>query len=719
MHFATRLTSAPCARVRSDPEVAPGWHRLLYLKAFTLAACSANKGQTCKSEINRATVGENFEFATQVAEAFQAEQVDKYKDALSTKLRTELPRKEDLEREQSRARRKLFVSPDGVYDIDAMISATEASGDLLQVTDRYWGLSRDEAALRFDLIRQKLKPAYITAVINAGGADAIPSGYRTGQLALYAARCSDLLKKTFPEDENVHCCVNAPEGQSCNPEQTYQSRPECNQGSMELSDTNEETLGEEYLIRLNGLSPPPTPPPSPHPPPPPSPPKPPPPPSPPVAITADQGKAMAVIMQRQFCDSVYVISAEARCSRLASGMMTSFLLGDGFSPPPPPPRSDFVFKASPPPPPSPPRPRLPEAELARIVYQSPQAATLSTHFLGGAESDPATASTDKGNAMALENVANATREDVLQEIANTFSPAKWAACSEALVNAALPCRTADLPQRCLNGAEHCGTTWDNQRAPWIELDLREGKPTDRDYYFFALEVSLPTDPELGALFFQSAQVVSEDRGDVTNRFYELEVFDSDHNPLRMQCKPYFKQSVDFYTGGMFYFQYVCLEALAEDDAYVAMRDVRFVRLTLLGEYRMLWLTGTRVAWRTLEALPPSLPPPPPVPPVPPQPHAPPDPPALGPLACHEYASKSFGGVYDVAFKEPCGLTAVQCCQLAYEHDHTAAWQLSVSGCCTLLNVPEGAHVALSVGSTTPIIVDRQVSVSGARQALVG
>ena len=719
MHFATRLTSAPCARVRSDPEVAPGWHRLLYLKAFTLAACSANKGQTCKSEINRATVGENFEFATQVAEAFQAEQVDKYKDALSTKLRTELPRKEDLEREQSRARRKLFVSPDGVYDIDAMISATEASGDLLQVTDRYWGLSRDEAALRFDLIRQKLKPAYITAVINAGGADAIPSGYRTGQLALYAARCSDLLKKTFPEDENVHCCVNAPEGQSCNPEQTYQSRPECNQGSMELSDTNEETLGEEYLIRLNGLSPPPTPPPSPHPPPPPSPPKPPPPPSPPVAITADQGKAMAVIMQRQFCDSVYVISAEARCSRLASGMLTSFLLGDGFSPPPPPPRSDFVFKASPPPPPSPPRPRLPEAELARIVYQSPQAATLSTHFLGGAESDPATASTDKGNAMALENVANATREDVLQEIANTFSPAKWAACSEALVNAALPCRTADLPQRCLNGAEHCGTTWDNQRAPWIELDLREGKPTDRDYYFFALEVSLPTDPELGALFFQSAQVVSEDRGDVTNRFYELEVFDSDHNPLRMQCKPYFKQSVDFYTGGMFYFQYVCLEALAEDDAYVAMRDVRFVRLTLLGEYRMLWLTGTRVAWRTLEALPPSLPPPPPVPPVPPQPHAPPDPPALGPLACHEYASKSFGGVYDVAFKEPCGLTAVQCCQLAYEHDHTAAWQLSVSGCCTLLNVPEGAHVALSVGSTTPIIVDRQVSVSGARQALVG
>ena len=95
MHFATRLTSAPCARVRSDPEVAPGWHRLLYLKAFTLAACSANKGQTCKSQINRATVGDNFDFATQVAEQFRTEQLERYQDHLATQLRAELPLAEE------------------------------------------------------------------------------------------------------------------------------------------------------------------------------------------------------------------------------------------------------------------------------------------------------------------------------------------------------------------------------------------------------------------------------------------------------------------------------------------------------------------------------------------------------------------------------------------------------------------------------------------------
>ena len=29
-----------------------------------------------------------------------------------------------------------------------------------------------------------------------------------------------------------------------------------------------------------------------------------------------------------------------------------------------------------------------------------------------------------------------------------------------------------------------------------------------------------------------------------------------------------------------------------------MRNVYYVRLTLLGEYRMIWLTGMRVLWRT-------------------------------------------------------------------------------------------------------------------------
>jgi hypothetical protein len=407
-------------------------------------------------------------------------------------------------------------------------------------------------------------------------------------------------------------------------------------------------------------------------------------------------------------------------------MMTRFVLGDGFSPPLPPPldvvEREDVYR----PPPPPPSPLafapLPDEELARVVFQSPVAVELSTYFVGGVETDAATASNETGNAMALENVANVRREAAFQAITHGLDRPQWAQCSQALIDAgaALPCRTGDFPRRCVNGARHCGTADENTRAPWIELDLRADRPTDRDYHFFALEVALPAVPELGQLFFQSAQGVSQDRGDVTNRFYELEVFDENHNPLATQCKPYHKQSVDFYSEGMTHFQYACLDALADDAAFVAMRDVRFVRLTLLGEHRMLWLMGTRAVWRTLEEMPPSLPPPPPSPPTPPQAAAPPDPPPFG-HECHEYADLSFGDAYPVAFEEPCDLSPAECCRLSYDHNQTAAWHLSPSGCCALLEVPGAEWSSLATQATQPQ-VDGQttrpvVEVSGARKSV--
>ena len=207
---------------------------------------------------------------------------------------------------------------------------------------------------------------------------------------------------------------------------------------------------------------------------------------------------------------------------------------------------------------------------------------------------------------------------------------------------------------------------------------------------------------------------------MTNRFYALEVFDGDHNPVPTQCKPYHRQSIDFYSEGMTHFQYVCLEALAEDAEYVDMRAVRYVRLTLLGEYRMIWLMGARVLWRSMDALPPLAPPPPPKPPVPPMPVAPPDPPPFL-HDCHEYQHLAFGNTYPVAFEEPCGLTPAACCALSYDHNHTAAWHLSPSGCCTLLEVPEADHAGLKAGSAPTI--DGQttrpvVEWSGARKALI-
>tara|TARA_B110000858_G_C17807941_1_gene479055 strand:- start:129 stop:2324 length:2196 start_codon:yes stop_codon:yes gene_type:complete len=731
--------------VRSDPDVAPGWHRLLHLKAFTVGACSANKAQTCNSKINRITVGENFDLDHAVMKAFVEEQVDVHRDALAKKLVEEARQRERIEKkrlEEERKRereskgrrlvhgnessdhRKLYVNKHGVFDLDGMISETSADNfpNFMKVTDRKWGLTRSEMALRFDLLRQRFKPTFITTIINSEINMVQPSDFRTGLQALYATRCSDMLKRTFPERDDLQCCRVAPVGTYCRPEITYGVNQDCSDSPLELASTNDGTLDEEFMTRLLGASPPPSPPPSPSPPPPPSPPNPPPPPSPPVAISASQGKSIALLAQRHFCDSVYIMSAESRCSTLATAMAASFVLGDGFSPPALSPLSK-PRPSPPPPPPSPPRPRLPMNESVRIVYQRPLSATLSTYFLGSAETDPGTASSLLGNDMELTNVRNVTRTIVVDAITETKALEEWAACSTDMVErgSPLPCRTGDLPERCINGAERCGTAFENSHEPWVEFNLHAGLPTDgRDYYFFALEIQLPTNPTYGALFFASSNGVSLDRGDVTNRYYRVEVYDTNHNPLPVQCKPYFKQSTDFYVNGMVHFQYVCLETLAEDLAYVTMRRVRYVRLTLLGDYRMIWIQGVRVMWRTLDSLPPANPPQPPLPPVPPLPGAPPDAPYVT-RECHTYPDKSFGNTFPVAFQEPCGLTQEQCCSLSYEHKNTAAWELSPSGCCTLLNVEEDNIYGLTTKEIKPLMQDSVVTgvaISGARNSVV-
>lgn len=403
-----------------------------------------------------------------------------------------------------------------------------------------------------------------------------------------------------------------------------------------------------------------------------------------------------------------MISAEARCSLLATRMQQVWQLDASFTPPAPAPL--LPEGALPPPPtPSPPRPRLPVSESARIVHAEPTRVTLSTYFLGESETDPATASTALGNVMALTNVANATRKAALDAITsgtNGLLPlTAWAACSAQLSDAPLPCRTGDTPARCLDGGRRCGDVEGNTERPWLELDLTDDRIATGDHYFFGLEFSLPANPEFASLFFESStHQGARAIGDVTNKYYELEVFDAAHNPLPVQCKPYHRQSIDVYKDGLTAFQYVCLEALATDAEYAALRHVHYVRFTLLGEYRMLWIEGVRVEWRELRDLPPAPPPPPRPPPAPPRPMAPPDAPAPNALhACATHPLKLFpSGQYPVAFHEPCGLTADACCALAYEHNHTAVYALSAAGCCTLYDVPDAAdRASLAAGAPVP------------------
>lgn len=336
------------------------------------------------------------------------------------------------------------------------------------------------------------------------------------------------------------------------------------------------------------------------------------------------------------------------------------------------------------------------------MYQSPSHVTLSTYFLGSAEDGSGAPSTAYGNFMALRNVANRTRNNALNAITEeSLAPEYWAACSDSLKDAPLPCRTGDFPARCVSGARHCGTAEENTHEPWLEMDLRGDRPTDRDYYLFGIEFTLPPESEYGALFFDSAQGISLDRGDTTNRYYTITVLDQYHNPLTTQCKPFFRQSVDVYADSLAHFQYVCLEALAEDAEYEAMRNVRYIRLTLNGDYRMIWLHSMRVIWRTLEELPPAGPPlTSPNPPPYPNPGAPPDAPSPSFAgACDAYPLLSFGNTFPLAFNEPCDLSFDECCALSYHHNTTATFTLSAAGCCALFEVStlaERANLASAV-----------------------
>lgn len=306
---------------------------------------------------------------------------------------------------------------------------------------------------------------------------------------------------------------------------------------------------------------------------------------------------------------------------------------------------------------------------------------------GVTSTDPATNET--GNYMSVNRFDATTREALLTSL-NTRSPTTWARCSDAstMADAPLPCRTGDAPSRCVSGHRHCGDLISNTQDPWLEVDVRHDVPTDRDYYFFAIEFTLPHDAQYGALFFESAY-------DPSNKYYTVTVMDDVHNPLSTQCKPYFEQSVDHYADGLVYFQYACLNALASDAAYEIMRNVRYVRLTLTGAYRMIWIENVRLMFRTLQDLPPNAPPSPIPPPSPPHPHAPPDhPDQPATYTCTLFADVSFEPQYvTLAHVEPCGLTTAQCCALAYDHNTTTVFTLTASGCCTLFERVDAAACA--------------------------
>ena len=525
-------------------------------------------------------------------------------------------------------RRKLFVSPEGVYDLDAMIRATEADGDLLDVTDRYWGLSREEAALQLrpDPPAAQAGVHHVGDQRRRGRADPrrVPHGPAGALLGALLRPAQEGLPRGR---ERAAAASTRPRASRASPSYTYQSRPECNQGPLELADTNEETLGEEFLTRLQGMSPPPTPPPSPHPPPPPSPPAPPPPPD---AARGHHGRPGQGHGAHRAAPVLRLgLHAERRGALLAPrlGDDDRFVLGDGFSPPPLPPlpRAEDSRR---PPPPAALAPRLRGCRReGRVVFQDPQAVTLSTYFIGGVETDPdhrvhrdrqRNGARERGQRHARGRLPGhhvEPRKPTGPRAPGAPQPGRGAAVPHGRLPAAVHQRRAPLRH---DGGEHA-------RAVDRDRPARGQAHRSRLLLLCALRVAA-AEPEYGELFFQigAGRLRGPRRRD--QPLLRARGLRRQPQPAAEQCKPY-HSSRSTSTPRAWPTSSTCASTRSRrTTTYAAMRHVRFVRLTLLGEYRMLWLMGTRALWRSMDALPPLSPPPPPVPPVPPMPVAPPDPP---------------------------------------------------------------------------------------------
>ena len=265
----------------------------------------------------------------------------------------------------------------------------------------------------------------------------------------------------------------------------------------------------------------------------------------------------------------------------------------------------------------------------------------------------------------------------------------WAGCSRTQdATPPLPCRTSAAPVHCVSGARRCGTLEENSRDPFAEFGV-EDIPTG--YALFTVDFVLDEDPNRGSLLFRGFYEKS-------GSGYEVALFDGGHNPLAVSCRPLKEQSSASYATGLRYVQHRCARATATDQTLAELSRARFVRITLPGEFRQFWVQRVRIKFRKFADLAPS-PPPSPLPPplalagktapdAPPPPAAPPDAPRAP--ECHQYKNLMWSTTqYTVLAEEPCGLSHEQCCAIATSNG-VAAYTLSESGCCSLVNLDGSA-----------------------------
>ena len=381
-----------------------------------------------------------------------------------------------------------------------------------------------------------------------------------------------------------------------------------------------------------------------------------------------------------------------RCTYLAQQLAARYYLVD-FNPSPPPPASPSPLPL-PPPPPLPPAPPSEPTEFAEIhaVGVILEGVTLSTFFVPEEETpadrrrvaaEAVYGTYDQGRTLVRDIGLTAPRNIRAAMVANldTHPAKRFASCGITMPNGEspppLPCRTGASTTTCLDGYRRCGTMADNSVEPWMEMHLDD---VPSGHYLFYIEFNLPSNPLHGALLFRP-YTQSRSRG------YTIQLRDEGHRLLSEQCLPLSRQVVNFYTDGLQTFQHRCTDSFDSPTRLHELSRARYVRVTLTGTDRQIWFDSVRVFFRKFFDMPPLPPPSPPPPPSPRSPLAPPDSPVSQEQKCTATSGLTYSETAATRiFNEPCGLSPARCCQLAYENSLANGYELSASGCCTLLNV---------------------------------
>ena len=430
------------------------------------------------------------------------------------------------------------------------------------------------------------------------------------------------------------------------------------------------------INRLRHPTPPPPEPPAPPLPPPSTPPPSPPPPDAPLAYLRSELRERVFEAEKAFCTQVYWRTVDERCDELSIALTTRYHVDE--LPPPSPPPEPVAGSPPPLPPPSPPL----DDGLADVAIAG---ATLTTIRRPNAH-DPATTQAEwvydglaygESKVFVPAAVANLDADQRVRCVGGDHDPA------------ALPCVSAVREDNCLDGTRACdrriGGTDDaerrNSKDPVLELRL-EAQPRFRGAFLHSVKLHLPQAYELASLFFTSNERIG-------GSGYRIEALRGDGSVAAT--------ATDIVDGVPDSRELEVLFAPTDDDDAMlrTLSDVGYVRITLPGDFRQIWLQRAQVVEKKLDLA--SLSPAPPSPP--PRPHSPPAPP-------ESTASCLFavGTALDDRFVvrqdfDRCDISEAECCKAAATSysaaevgQNAVGYIYSDHGCCsTMITTADAAN----------------------------